>query len=97
MEWKEAQGVPIRRMVVEGVPFVEIERLVRTERSNLVVLDSWGGETGNVEGIFFGSTAERVIKQAPCPVLTIRSPKFSSGHRRVVLPVQAGGDKRIRE
>ena len=84
LEWKKAQGVPIRRMAVEGVPFAEIVRLARPERSDLVVLGSWGGETGNVEGIFFDSTAELVIKQASCPMLTIRSQKFSSGHCRVV-------------
>ncbi len=31
-----------------------------------------------------GSVAESVLRKAPCPVLTVRSPKFHTGHRRVV-------------
>ncbi len=69
-----AKGVPIRRDVVEGVPFVEIGRAVRTEQIDLVVLGSWGGETGNVERIFFGSTAEKVVRTAGRPVLAVPLP-----------------------
>ena len=74
LEWEQAKGVPIRRVVVEGVPFVEIGRAVRTEQIDLVVLGSWSGETGNVERIFFGSTAEKVVRTAGCPVLTVPLP-----------------------
>lgn len=71
MEWEEAKGGAIRTVVVEGVPFVEIGRLVRMERNDLVVLGSWSGGAGSVKRIFFGSTAECIIKQSPGPVLTV--------------------------
>lgn len=32
----------------------------------------------------FGSVAEAVLRQATCPVLTVRNPKFSPDHRRVI-------------
>jgi hypothetical protein len=32
----------------------------------------------------FGSVAEALLRQAPCPVLTIKSPEFEPGHRRVM-------------
>ncbi len=79
LSWDEAKGVSCRRVVVEGVPFVEIGRLVRTERIDLVVLGSWGAETGSVDRIFFGSTAEKVVRTAGCPVLTI---PLAPGRRR---------------
>ena len=56
------------------MPFVEIGRLVRMDRIDLVVLGSWGGETGKVERILFGSTAEKVVRTAGCPVLTVPLP-----------------------
>lgn len=69
-----AKGLPIRRLVVEGAPFVEIARLARSEKVNLVVLGSYGGQAGSVEKIFFGSTAEKVVRTAGCPVLTVPLP-----------------------
>ena len=67
----EAKGVSIRRLVLEGSPFVEIARTARTEKVSLVVMGSYGGQVGNVEKIFFGSTAEKVVRTAGCPVLTV--------------------------
>ena len=66
-----AKGLPIRRAVVAGAPFVEIARLARSEKVRLVVMGTHGGQAGSVEKIFFGSTAEKVVRTAGCPVLTV--------------------------
>ena len=68
---EEAKGVPIRRIINEGSPFAEIARVARSEKADLVVMGSYGGQVGNVEKIFFGSTAEKVVRAAGCPVLTV--------------------------
>jgi len=68
---EEAKGVPIRRLLAEGAPFVEIARTARAEKVSLVVIGSHGGHAGNVEKIFFGSTAEKVVRTAGCPVLCV--------------------------
>ncbi len=70
----EAKGVSIRRRLAEGSPFVEIARMARTEKVSLVVMGSYGGQVGNVEKIFFGSTAEKVVRTAGCPVLCVPLP-----------------------
>lgn len=67
----EAKGVPVRRLLAEGAPFAEIARTARAEQVSLVVMGSYGGQTGNVEKIFFGSTAEKVVRTAGCPVLCV--------------------------
>jgi len=67
-------GVKITRMLAEGVPFVEISQMVRVEKVNLVVLGSYGGRSDRVDKIFFGSTAEKVVRTAGCPVLTVPLP-----------------------
>jgi len=68
---EDAKGVSVRRIVLEGSPFVEIVRTARSEKVDLVVMGSYGGFTSNVEKIFFGSTAERVVRTAGCPVLCV--------------------------
>ncbi len=50
---------------------MEIARAARSERVSLLVIGSDGGQAGNVEKIFFGSTAEKVVRAAGCPVLTV--------------------------
>jgi len=71
---EEAKGVTIRRLLAEGSPFVEIARAARAEKVDLVVMGSYGGRVGNVDKIFFGSTAEKVVRTAGCPVLTVPLP-----------------------
>jgi nucleotide-binding universal stress UspA family protein len=61
-------------MVVEGSPFVEIAKTARTGKVDLVVMGSYGGRSGSVDKIFFGSTAEKVVRTAGCPVLTVPLP-----------------------
>jgi nucleotide-binding universal stress UspA family protein len=56
------------------VPFVEIAKTARSEQVGLVVMGSYGGSAGSVEKIFFGSTAEKVVRTAGCPVLTVPLP-----------------------
>ena len=82
LSFEEAKGLQIQRLLAEGSPFVEIARTARTEKVHLVVMGSYGGQIGNVEKIFFGSTAEKVVRTAGCPVLTVPLP----GRPRPVQP-----------
>jgi nucleotide-binding universal stress UspA family protein len=56
----------------EGEPFVEIIRTARKESAGLIVMGTHG-RTG-LDHVFFGSTAEKVVRKSPCPVLTVRLP-----------------------
>jgi nucleotide-binding universal stress UspA family protein len=70
----EAKGINIKRLLADGCPFEEIARTARVEGVDLVVMGSYGGAVGGVEKIFFGSTAEKVVRTAGCPVLTVPLP-----------------------
>ncbi|MDP4172650.1 MAG: universal stress protein [Bacteroidota bacterium] len=59
-------------LVKIGKPFVEINETASEIDADLIIIASHG-HTG-VEHILFGSTAEKVVRKAPCPVLTLRSP-----------------------
>ncbi|MGE0469084.1 MAG: putative Universal stress protein [Candidatus Nitrospira kreftii] len=82
LESKEAEALKVTRMIVEGAPFVEIAKVARTGNIDLVVMGSYGGRSGSVDKIFFGSTAEKVVRTAGCPVLTVPIP-VSAPQRRV--------------
>jgi nucleotide-binding universal stress UspA family protein len=53
-----------------GKPHQEILREASEKDIDLIVIATHG-HTG-VEHMLFGSTAERIVRNAPCPVLTIR-------------------------
>lgn len=81
MESADAKEVTLTRMIVEGAPFVEIAKIARMGKVDLVVMGSYGGRSGSVDKIFFGSTAEKVVRTAGCPVLTVPLPA-STGPRK---------------
>jgi len=58
--------------LVTGIPYEEIIRKSEETHASLVVLGTHG-RTG-IDHLIFGSTAERVVRSAACPVLTIRMP-----------------------
>lgn len=61
----------VRIEVVAGDPASEILRRARTHGIDLVVVGTHG-RTG-LKHLVLGSVAERVVRQAPCPVLVVRS------------------------
>ncbi|MBU0561556.1 MAG: universal stress protein [Bacteroidetes bacterium] len=59
-------------VIKSGKPFVEIIETAAELDIDLIIIATHG-HTG-VEHLLFGSTAEKVVRKAPCPVLTIREP-----------------------
>ena len=66
-----ARGISIQTRVATGIPSEEILAAAKAEDSDLVVVGT-KGKTG-LEHVLVGSTAERVIRTAPCPVLAVRA------------------------
>jgi nucleotide-binding universal stress UspA family protein len=60
----------VRTLVKTGRPFIEILETARTEKTDLIVIATHG-HTG-MEHFLFGSTTEKVVKKAHCPVLIVR-------------------------
>jgi nucleotide-binding universal stress UspA family protein len=65
--------VSIEPVVVQGVPFAEIIRAARDYNIDIIVLGTHG-RTG-ISHAIMGSVAEKVVRKAPCPVLTVRHPE----------------------
>ena len=66
-------------LVLSGAPAVEIVRYASDHAINLIVMGTHG--RGAVAHALMGSVAERVVRHAPCPVLTVRHPE-----REFVMP-----------
>ena len=67
--WKR-RGVAVRTLLEAGTPHEVITDLARRRRVDLIVMATHG-RTG-VSHLLLGSVAERVIRTATCPVLTVR-------------------------
>lgn len=68
-------GVTVTERLAQGTPSAEIIRIAKEEGVDLIVVGSHG--KGLLDHALFGSTTERVVRKAPCPVLTCRPPKTS--------------------
>jgi nucleotide-binding universal stress UspA family protein len=65
-----ARNIEVAERVAQGKPAVEILRAAREDAIDLIVLGTHG--RGVLDHALFGSTTERVVRKAPCPVLTCR-------------------------
>ncbi len=55
--------------LLKGEPYSEILRLAASCKSCLVVMGTFG--KAPIDRFFFGSTAERVVRRATCPVMVV--------------------------
>ena len=63
-------GIPTESIVRIGNPYHEIVVAAKEMNMDLIIL-STHGRTG-LKYVFMGSTAEHVVRYAPCPVLVVR-------------------------
>jgi len=75
-EWDDGQ--PIVREVRVGTAFLEIIEYAREKEIDLIVIGTHG--RSGLMHVLMGSVAERIVRKAPCPVLTVK-PK---GHQFVM-------------
>ena len=61
----------VEAIVVDGMPSTEVVRVAEEREVGLLVMATHG--RGFVSHALFGSTTERVLRRAPCPVLTVRA------------------------
>lgn len=65
-------GIEVTSMVAVGIPFQEIAVIARDLVADLIVMGGYGRSgRGPIEEVFFGSTAEKVVRLLPCPVLCV--------------------------
>lgn len=64
--------------LLQGDPATEIVNLAKSEHADMIILGTHG-RTG-VARLLLGSTAEQVLRRAPCPVLAVKQPAHEPVH-----------------
>jgi nucleotide-binding universal stress UspA family protein len=64
------EGLDVHEEVLFGSPAEEIVTVAEVRECDLIVLGTRGRSV--LQGLLFGSQAQKVVSQAPCPVLLVR-------------------------
>lgn len=64
------QNIKVHTELIEGSPAAAILAVAETRQSDLIIMGSRG--LGPLTGALLGSTSQKVISHAPCPVLIVR-------------------------
>ncbi len=73
-------GIDVTTVVSEGEPFYEVVRLAEELDVDAVILSKVGAHAGPRE-LFFGSTAERIVRACNRPVIVLPVSEDPSVHR----------------
>ena len=69
---KDREGLDVETVLLHGVPYREIVDFAREKSADVIVIATHG-RTG-LEYLLLGGTTDKVIRQAPCPVLSVKHP-----------------------
>lgn len=64
------KGIKVTEIIREGRPYEQIIHEAKHHDTDLIVIRS--KRMGSLEGFVLGSTAERVVRHAPCTVMVVR-------------------------
>ncbi len=78
-EWQEKHvpaGIPVDAVVMPMVPSEAIVETAKTTGADLIVMGTRG--LSGFKHVMLGSVAERTVRLAPCPVMTVHAPGSKS-------------------
>jgi nucleotide-binding universal stress UspA family protein len=91
----QLEGIPHKVLIGKGDISKELSRIAAAEHIDLIVLGTHG-RTG-VSKVLMGSVAEKIFRQAPCPVLTVGAnvcgePDVAVEMRTILYPTDFSSD-----
>lgn len=89
-EKSKATGLKIDVEIEEGKIYSKIIEVAKKLDVTFIIMGTRGGEGSK----FIGSNANKVVKTAPCPVITIKGKEHNQGCERIVLPLDLSKETR---
>jgi nucleotide-binding universal stress UspA family protein len=80
--------VPVEHRLIQGDTATEILRVAEETKCDVIVLGTHG-RTG-LGRLLMGSVAEQVLRRAPCPVVTVKTPLPETSSSTESTPESAG-------
>jgi len=84
-EYGDKYGVDVKTMVAKGKIYNQINEVAEMVSADLIVMGT-NGSSGSSKKIM-GSNAERVVRLAHCPVITIKGKEHREGCDNIILPL----------
>lgn len=88
---EQESGVPTESMNVEGDIYVETHKIAAEIPATLIIV---GLESQMKFRNIIGSSASKLIRKAPCPVITIRGNDHRDGCENILLPLDLSTETR---
>ena len=85
-EYTEKYNVDVDTMVAKGKVYNQVNEVAKMIGANLIVMGTNGKPKGGIRK-FIGSNAERVVRMAHCPVITIKGNNHRDGCKNIILPL----------
>ena len=87
-------GVKCRHRYLDGAPTAQIVSFAERKGVDLIVMGSHG--RSGLARILMGSTAEGVMRRAPCPVLIIKQPAEEKMNKEQEQPAASAASRLVR-
>jgi len=87
----ESGGIPVEFMNVKGDIYTETDRVAEEINATLIIM---GIESHMKFKDIFGGSASKLIRKAPCPVITIRGREHRDGCENILLPLDLSRQSR---
>jgi nucleotide-binding universal stress UspA family protein len=80
----EKTGIRVDTLVANGKVYEEVQKAAKRLKTRMILMGT-NGRSGIRK--FIGSNALRLVREAPCPVITIRGKKHRAGCKHILLPL----------
>ena len=85
-QYSDKYNVQTDVMVAKGKVYSQINEVAQMISANLIIMGTDGKPSKGVKR-FIGSNAERVVRLAKCPVITIKGKDHRDGCKNIILPL----------
>ena len=84
----DVEASNVKRVVLSGKPAEEILKFQEHKATDMIVMGARG--VSQIERLLLGSTADRVLRRATCPVLIVHGQFHTPKIRRILVPTDFG-------